>query len=146
MAKIKQTLTTPSNKDTHPVNVDLENSRYVQILTVSIFRTQHATDIPVPLLSQPQSPPFSSMMKLQYPTGLQPPPSDPEKPLISLQDENAMEYPSILEEEIDSLSADLRKWSMEIFGFAEIAMKEFKTHDLIAQIFEQTPGELPLLE
>ncbi|KAA1079082.1 hypothetical protein PGT21_030934 [Puccinia graminis f. sp. tritici] len=89
---------------------------------------------------EPQSPPFASMMKLQYPTGLQPPRSDQEKPLINLQDENAMDYPSILEEEIDSLSADLRKWSLEIFGFAEIAMKEFKTHDLIAQIFEQTPG------
>ncbi|MBW0512357.1 hypothetical protein O181_052072 [Austropuccinia psidii MF-1] len=46
----------------------------------------------------------------------------------------------LIEDEIDSLSHRLRNWSLQIFEFAEIAMHEFKTHDLISEIFEKTPG------
>ncbi|KAH9471729.1 hypothetical protein MJO29_002500 [Puccinia striiformis f. sp. tritici] len=87
-----------------------------------------------------QSPPFISMSKSPYPARIQPLLQEKEKPLINLQDEDTAGYPSTLEDEIDRLSDDLREWSLKIFGYAEIAMKEFKTHDLIAQIFEQTPG------
>ncbi|POW01599.1 hypothetical protein PSTT_12367 [Puccinia striiformis] len=87
-----------------------------------------------------QSPPFTSMSKSSYPARLQPLAQEKEKPLINLHEEDTAEYPSTLEDEIDRLSDDLREWSLKIFGYAEIAMKEFKTHDLIAQIFEQTPG------
>ena len=77
------------------------------------------------------------MSKLEYPEPISP---HREKLLINLQDGDAPEHPSTLEEAIDRLSPDLRKWSLQIFDFAEIAMEEFKTHDLIAQIFESAPG------
>jgi len=83
------------------------------------------------------SSPSASMSKLEYPEPISP---HREKLLINLQDGDAPEHPSTLEEAIDRLSPDLRKWSLQIFDFAEIAMEEFKTHDLIAQIFESAPG------
>lgn len=48
----------------------------------------------------------------------------------------------ILEQTIDELSEELRSFSLKMFEYAEIAMKEYKTHDLLAKFMEQQPGEV----
>ncbi|KAH9807887.1 amidohydrolase [Melampsora americana] len=49
-------------------------------------------------------------------------------------------YLSIIEEQIDDLSNDLRTFSLKMFEFAEIAMKEYRTHDLLADFMSNQSG------
>ncbi|KAG0140118.1 hypothetical protein CROQUDRAFT_136864 [Cronartium quercuum f. sp. fusiforme G11] len=46
----------------------------------------------------------------------------------------------ILEQTIDDLSPKLREFSLKMFEYPELAMKEFKTHDLLANFMSQQSG------
>ncbi|EGG00930.1 amidohydrolase [Melampsora larici-populina 98AG31] len=50
------------------------------------------------------------------------------------------EYLSIIEQSIDNLSNDLRTFSLKMFEYAETAMKEYHTHDLLADFMSQQSG------
>ncbi|KAI8452106.1 hypothetical protein BY996DRAFT_7248504 [Phakopsora pachyrhizi] len=46
----------------------------------------------------------------------------------------------LIEDRIDELSDRLREFSLKMFEFPELAMKEFKTHDLLASFMEEQTG------
>lgn len=51
----------------------------------------------------------------------------------------------IIQETVEALSDDLRRFSLKMHGYAEVAMKEYKTHDLMADFMEdQGPPPPPL--